>query len=49
MIQDPTDTVVINPCCSVYVYLKNILEWLEVKEEYPNCKMEIAREDFFED
>ncbi|MHA1953583.1 MAG: hypothetical protein ACW96U_06530 [Candidatus Heimdallarchaeaceae archaeon] len=45
---DSEETVVITPCCSVYVHLEHILEWLEVKEECPNCKMEIIREDFFE-
>jgi hypothetical protein len=44
---DPSDTVVITPCCSVYVHIEHMLAWLEVKEECPNCRMEIIREDFF--
>ena len=44
---DPEERVVITPCCSVYVHLDHMLEWLEVREECPNCKMEIIREDFF--
>ncbi|MCG3225810.1 MAG: hypothetical protein H7645_02745 [Candidatus Heimdallarchaeota archaeon] len=36
---DPSDTVVITPCCSVYVHIEHILEWLEIKEICPNYKI----------
>ena len=42
---DPTDTIVITPCCSVYVHKDHILEWLKVKEICPNCKQKLVRED----
>ena len=44
---DPSDTVVITPCCSVYVHIEHMLEWLKVQEICPNCKLEIIEEDFF--
>ena len=30
--------VVITPCCSVYVHIDHMLEWLKVQEICPNCK-----------
>ncbi|MHA1953585.1 MAG: hypothetical protein ACW96U_06540 [Candidatus Heimdallarchaeaceae archaeon] len=44
---DLEERIVITPCCSIYVHLDHMLEWLEVREECPNCKLEIIREDFF--
>ena len=44
---DPEDTIVITPCCSVYVHIEHMLEWLKVQEICPNCKLEIIEEDFF--
>ncbi|MHA1953584.1 MAG: hypothetical protein ACW96U_06535 [Candidatus Heimdallarchaeaceae archaeon] len=42
---DPSDEVIISPCCSVYVHTEHILEWLEIKEVCPNCKRKITKED----
>lgn len=42
---DPSDEVIITPCCSVYVHTEHILEWLEIKEICPNCKQKITKEE----
>ncbi|NPD87387.1 MAG: hypothetical protein HGN29_01605 [Asgard group archaeon] len=42
---DPSEKVIILPCCSVYVHTEHILEWLEIKELCPNCKQKITKED----
>jgi hypothetical protein len=45
---DPSDEVIITPCCSVYVHIEHMLEWLEIKEICPNCKKMITKENLIQ-
>ena len=45
---DPSDTIIMTPCCSIYVHIEHMLEWLEIKEICPNCKQKLTKEQLIQ-
>jgi len=39
------DEIVKTSCCQQYAHKEHIINWLNIKNTYPNCKLELNKED----